>query len=535
MQIAAKPSDENLRLKTLFSYDILDTDGEIVFDELTQLASEICDTPIALISLVDPDRQWFKAKVGLDVSETERDIAFCSHAILQQDLFEVRNALEDERFADNPLVTAGPEIRFYAGTQLVAPNGQPIGTLCAISDKPKKLTDKQKKALTILGREVIAQLELRKTMLSLVQANQNKTDFLSRISHEIRTPLNAIIGFSDILIERESDYNLPDEAAEYVRHISFSGKHLLSVINSVLDLNKIEAGKMELANEVVILDTFLRDIHGMLASEAKKSGIELRLDLADNLPATLSVDRSKLAEVLVNLMNNSIKFSDAGQHITVKVSLSSNQEICFEVIDEGIGISAADQAKLFSKYQQVGNHQRGGTGIGLCLCKGFIELMGGTLHVQSEEGKGTHIKFYLGQGAASTKITEQINPNKQLIASSLNVLIVEDNPLNQMVAQALFQSLGCIVTMAATGEEGVSLATEQAYECIFMDIQLPGISGYQALQQIRDAGVDTPIIALTADVFSSDYLKEGFDGFISKPMERQVLINVVNQTLQAHQ
>lgn len=173
MEIAATPDNEQHRLAALYEYQILDTDAEQGFDDLVKLAADICETPIALISLVDPNRQWFKAKVGIDAKETSRDIAFCSHAILQKDIFEVEDTFLDKRFIANPLVLDDPNIRFYAGAQLVTPEGYKLGTLCAISDKPKRLTDKQREALRTLSNEVIARLELKKNYRQLQQSQTN--------------------------------------------------------------------------------------------------------------------------------------------------------------------------------------------------------------------------------------------------------------------------------------------------------------------------------------------------------------------------
>lgn len=306
MIISPVTVDEKERIKALYDYEILDTDGEKAFDDLTLLASEICETPIALISLVDPNRQWFKSTVGLDASETERDIAFCAHAIHEHNVFEIPDALHDERFFDNPLVTGAPNIRFYAGAPLVTPYGFAIGTLCAISDKPKKLNKHQLQSLEILSRAVITQMELRKKMSELKKVNDFTNDFLSNMSHEIRTPLNAINGFSKLLSERCANLNLPTDVHDYVAEIDFSAEHLLSIVNSVLDLSKIEAGKMELAPLWFVSRQFLKQIKNMMDVQAANKGLILILVVDDNVPDYFYFDEGKLSQILINLINNSI-------------------------------------------------------------------------------------------------------------------------------------------------------------------------------------------------------------------------------------
>ena len=260
------PENEQARLKALSDYAILDTPPEKELDDLAFLASRICGCPIALISLVDGSRQWFKARVGLSVTETPREVSFCAHAISQRGVFMVPDTQADDRFADNPLVTDDPHIRFYAGAPLVTPEGHGIGTLCIIDRVPRELTPEQKEALAVLSRQVLVQLEFRRITLDLDRVNTEKTRLLAELQesydrlreleelrdnlthmivHDMRTPLMGISGYLQLL-QMQSEGKLTPEQSENVQRARRSTAVLTEMIASMLDVSRLEAGQMPL-------------------------------------------------------------------------------------------------------------------------------------------------------------------------------------------------------------------------------------------------------------------------------------------------
>ena len=530
MIVAPLHPNEKDRLRKLYEYDILDTEAEQAFDDLTSLASEICGTPISLISLVDPDRQWFKSKIGLEANETERDIAFCSHAVLQDEIFEVEDASKDERFADNPLVTGSPDIRFYAGMPLKSPEGLPIGTLCVIDKKPNKLNDHQRKALAILSREVIGQLELRLKTKRLEHANQQKTEFLSNMSHEIRTPLNAIIGFTEILLADKSSYLKNDKAIQYMESIDFSGKHLLSMINAVLDLSKIEAGKMDLEPAAINLVDTMDNLLQMLRVKAEQQGINIQHVHESDSQYDTWIDSGKFSQVIINLVNNAIKFSSPDSTIVISLHVE-NDELKLEIVDQGIGISKDNLAKIFDKYHQVSKSGTHGTGLGLSITKGLVELMGGRISIESEEGVGTAVTILLPlQSPPESSLVTEVKAELD-IAAGLNVLVVEDNKINQILAKAMLENQACLVDVADDGLSGVDKATKGSFDLILMDINLPDISGLEAAERIKKHNPNANIVALTADIFVKD--PNGlFNEKLTKPMTLEPLKATLHKTSQ---
>ncbi|WP_209327943.1 hybrid sensor histidine kinase/response regulator [Pseudoalteromonas sp. PA2MD11] len=519
------PKNEKQRLKALYDYEVVDSEAEKVFDDLTTLASEICETPISLISLVTPDRQWFKSKVGLDADETNREIAFCSHAILEDDVFEVSNALEDERFLDNPLVVNDPNIRFYAGAQLETPDGFKIGTLCVIDKKPKTLNEHQKVALKILSREVISQLELRIKNKRLIEMSERKTEYLSNISHELRTPLNAIVGLSELILMHEKIADVDAEIRSHVDHICFSSKNLLEIINAVLDISKIEANKMELNEENINLTDLLKNIITLLKHKAEDSGVTLNECFSFESCTFINIDGQKLSQILINIVTNAIKFSGAGKRVDVTASLR-NEQLCIEVKDQGIGIKEADLKLLFNKFAQVGkaSTSQEGTGLGLSITKGLVELMAGSITISSDEGVGTTVNITLPYSLEKSKAPLlKSEPINQVTLSQCKALIVEDNKVNQVVIASMLEKLNMTYEIIDDANNILSKLKNNHVDIVLMDINLPGINGVEAAKLLKSNHIAIPILALTADVFLSSEDKTVFNGFLSKPLQLELL------------
>jgi len=537
MKTAPPPQNEDERLAELLSYDVLDTEAEQLFDDLTALASQICETPIALISLIDPNRQWFKSRVGLDAEETSRDIAFCSHAILQSDVFEIPNATLDPRFHDNPLVTGAPDIRFYAGAPLITPSGHAIGTLCAIDSKPRKLTETQKASLQTLSKSVVAHLELKRKNRELERTSQFKSDFLSYVSHEIRTPLNAINTFSQLLEGEAQKLNLPSSFTTPLSHVSQSGERLLEIVNSVLDIKQIEAGKMRVMPRAVNTKDFFTHLFSLTKIRAEDSGIVFSTSIDDAVPDSLFFDDTKFGQVALNLLSNAIKFTNQGKSVKAQVKYKSGKVI-FNVIDQGIGMSDDDQKRLFTPFERMENaRQISGTGLGLNISKRLVELMDGSIKVSSKLNQGTRISVTLPADALSANQFVEAQPRSFVaqvnIDNSVNVLVVEDHYINQVVIQTLFEKLGVSLSVVSTGEEGVEYAKSNPVDLVLMDLNLPGIQGDEATVKIKGFKPNLPIVALTADVITQpEYLREqGLDDVLTKPIDSSELVRVLNHYL----
>lgn len=397
MKSAGLPVNEKQRIKRLEELDILDTLEEQAYDDLTLLAAQICDTPIALVSLVDEQRQWFKSHHGLDASETPREVAFCAHAILGDDLFIVEDPTQDERFHDNPLVTGGPEVKFYAGAPLIMQNNLRLGTLCVIANEPRTLSESQKAALLALSRQVVSLLELRIKVKQLEHLDHAKDEFISMVSHELRTPLTSINGSLSLLTHSKSG-KYDDKAKKLVDIAYRNTGQLLSIVNDILDLSKMEAGYLEINKQPLDIIALLQQVVGLNTAYCESQACTLVFNNPGQIPSlTLHADEQRLIQVMTNLISNAAKFTHDGDRIEISCSID-NDKVHIGVTDHGPGIPQDQQEYLFKRFKQLGppvNQKMPGTGLGLNISKHIVEIHNGEIGFESVPDEHTTLRFWL--------------------------------------------------------------------------------------------------------------------------------------------
>ena len=546
MSTAPLPSNELRRQQVLERYLILDTEAEEDFDDLTALAAAVAGTPIAAVSLIDGNRQWFKARLGLTATETARDVAFCAHTILGAEPLVIADAHLDPRFRDNPLVTGDLSIRFYAGIPLRTPDGEALGSLCVIDQQPRVITVQQLVSLKILARQVMLLLELRRAR-DLARASADaKGDFLATMSHEIRTPLNGVLGMTDLLL----DTPLNDEQREHVQTVRACGDHLLTVINDVLDFSKLESGKVSLEQLPTDLEDLVSQVRKVCAPNAVAKGLEFRTEWDAQAGLRRLGDPTRIRQALLNFVSNAIKFTASGAvTLRVRAPAATNAapaRVRFEVQDTGIGLTPAQIQGLFQRFSQADSsttRRFGGSGLGLAITRRIVELMGGTVGVDSVPTQGSTFWFELPMAEAAAAAVAAKAQQGGTTANSLNglrVLVAEDNTVNQLLARRLLARLGCSVVFAANGVEAVAAFSAQPFDAILMDCQMPDMDGYEATRRIRalgPLGATIPIIALTASALDSDREHcrlAGMSDFLSKPFVAAELEAVLRALPRAH-
>ncbi len=651
------PTDEAERLAALASLGV--DDAGAVFDDLVQLAAHLTAAPMATVSVVERDRQWFLARVGIEVCETSRDVSFCGHTILGADPMVVPDVEHDPRFHDNPLVLGPPAIRSYAGIPLVTSDGWAIGTLCVMDRVPRAFSAPQLEGLRRLARLVMDQFALRgsrkallesrarleraqaglerdrfmvletittapiavalfdsemrylahsrkwlddygigdrdlrglshyevfprlparwheifsralagegqsdpedfivdaagkrtyirwsvnpwrnadgvvrglvvvtdiiddlvHSRLAAVESARVKSDFLASMSHEIRTPMNGVIGMTELLLGTD----LSDEQRDFAATIRSSARSLLTIINDILDISKIEAGKLTIERARFSLRAVIEEVTDLFAPRVEQKGLELVVRFPSDRPDEMVGDAGRVRQILMNVVGNALKFTERGRVVlSVDRDPAGPEWICLEVEDTGLGMSAETLGRLFEKFTQGdGSTTRrfGGTGLGLAICRHLCQMMKGDIEVSSTPGSGSRFLIRLPLvrlGATPSSVIA--------LPAPLEVLIIEDDPISAAVLAEMSRSVGAIVTTASDGGQGLEVlrrggSNGRPFDVALVDLEMPVLDGEALAVTAAEEGIPTRLVLTTGKIAAAmdERIRRRFVGMLRKPV-----------------
>jgi signal transduction histidine kinase/CheY-like chemotaxis protein len=508
-------------------------------DFMLKAASDLVSCDAATVFLLDENGTSLSAIATFPFTESVAQVAtfelgegIVGWASQRRKVVSVVDATKDSRFKNLPmahaprsclvmplqspqrlvgaLTMARREVRPFTSVEQALM--QVIANQAAISIDNARLHERQTVQLAQIAEQ---KHELERSYAQINEISRLKSEFLANMSHELRTPLNAILGFSEIL--KDNLVALEEEQRhECLENIHTSGKHLLELVNDVLDLSKIEAGRMELSYDDFFVNNAVREVHNVIRSLSERRDIELSIEVEPH-DLMVRADKSKFKQVLYNLLSNAIKFTAQGGKVWVAARCDDSETLCVSVGDTGVGIPPEHHERIFNEFYQVDSattRQVEGTGLGLSLTRRIIELHGGTLKLESQVGTGSVFTFNLPLAGLQTTNGHRHN----------RILLVEDNRSNRELATMVLSGNGFEVDIAVDGNEGLHKARSSPYDLVLMDIELPGIDGLTVTRMLKSDPKTSsiPIIALTANAMKGneqEALAAGCSGYISKPIE----------------
>ncbi|NOH71404.1 aerobic respiration two-component sensor histidine kinase ArcB [Vibrio pectenicida] len=521
--------EERIKAEEAREEAMKDLENEVYQRERTQL--ELAERTALLRSFIDasPDLIYYRNADGLfsgcnrameelTGKKENQLVGLTPWDVYRKEVAQQIVDTDQKVFSDNKALTYEQWLEY--------PDGQK--SFFELRKVPFYSKDGRHLGLVGFGRDIT---ERKRHEESLEKASRDKTTFISTISHELRTPLNGIVGLSRMLL----DTQLTDEQRHQMKTINVSAITLGNIFNDIIDMDKFDRRKLELFPASLNFEEFIAELESISALMASQKNLRFDLERLSELPASIEVDATRLRQVLWNLISNAMKFTkEGGVVLTVEAEVQDNlAHITIEVEDSGIGIPESELDKIFAMYYQVKSSKNNlhavGTGIGLAVSKQLIRMMGGDIEVSSEEGFGSTFTVTI---CVPISTTEKILECSQQEQQELNIFMVEDIELNITVARSLFESMGHEVTVAMTGQDAIEMFDPEIYDLVFLDIQLPDMTGFDVARFYRQTYKELPpLIALTANVLKnkSEYIENGMDEAISKPLSVKAVQEIMTQ------